>query len=119
VGPRRPAPRPRARRGALVRRRHHHQVRRHRNHHHGQVRRRHHHMGVTFPKGTTSSNNSSGRPASRVALKSRAPSKCNPLFVSVFVMPTGLNPSFACQGFLPLCSQGRALKRPQSSRTQM
>jgi hypothetical protein len=23
-------------------------------------------------------------------------------------MPTSLNPSFACQGFLPLCSQGRA-----------
>jgi hypothetical protein len=22
-------------------------------------------------------------------------------------MPTGLNPSFACQGFLPFCSQGR------------
>jgi hypothetical protein len=22
-------------------------------------------------------------------------------------MPTGLSPSFACQGFLPLCSQGR------------
>jgi hypothetical protein len=24
------------------------------------------------------------------------------------MMPTGLNPSFACQGFLPLCSQGHA-----------
>jgi hypothetical protein len=24
-------------------------------------------------------------------------------FISLFIMPTGLNPSFACQGFLPLC----------------
>jgi hypothetical protein len=29
-------------------------------------------------------------------------------FISLFNMPTCLNPSFACQGFLPLCSQGRA-----------
>jgi hypothetical protein len=28
--------------------------------------------------------------------------------ISLSIMPTGLNPSFACQGFLPLCSQGRA-----------
>jgi hypothetical protein len=28
--------------------------------------------------------------------------------MSVVIMPTGLNPSFACQGFLSLCSQGRA-----------
>jgi hypothetical protein len=29
-------------------------------------------------------------------------------FISLSIMPTGLNPSFSCQGFLPLCSQGRA-----------
>jgi hypothetical protein len=33
--------------------------------------------------------------------------------ISLFNMPIGLNPSFACQGFLPLCSQGRALPRPR------
>jgi hypothetical protein len=33
-------------------------------------------------------------------------------FISLFNMPRGLNPSFACQGFLPLCSQGRASTAP-------
>jgi hypothetical protein len=32
--------------------------------------------------------------------------------ISLFNMPIGLNPSFACQGFLPLCSQGRASTAP-------
>jgi hypothetical protein len=88
VGPRRPAPRPRARRGASVLRHHHHRVRRHHNHHHRQVRRRHHHLGVTSPRGTSSSGNdssSSGHPASRVAGKSRAPSECNPFFPLVYL----------------------------------
>jgi hypothetical protein len=78
VGPRRPAPRPRARRGALVlqsRCHHHHRARR---------RHHHHHLGVISPRGTSSSNNndrsSSGLLASRVAGKSRAPSKCSPFF---------------------------------------
>jgi hypothetical protein len=36
-----------------------------------------------------------------------------PLFsINLFIMSTGLNPSFACQGFLPLCSQGRASPAP-------
>jgi hypothetical protein len=35
------------------------------------------------------------------------------LLISLFNMPTGLNPSFACQGFLPLCSQGRASTAPR------
>jgi hypothetical protein len=91
VGPWRPAPRPRAHKGASVLRsrcHHHHRVRRH--HHH------HHHLGVISPRGTSSSSNnsnssnsssnnnnrsssnSSGRPTSRVARKSRAPSKCSP-----------------------------------------
>jgi hypothetical protein len=104
VGARRPAPRPRARRGASVLRHHHHRARRH-----------HHHLGVISPRGTSSSNNhssssnskSGSRPACRVAGKSRAPSVA-PFSISLFIMPTGLNPSFACQGFLPLCSQGRA-----------
>jgi hypothetical protein len=102
AGPRRLAPRPRAHRGASVLRHHHHRARRH-----------HHHLGVISPRGTTSSNSNSnsksgGRPASRVAGKSRAPSECSPFFISLFIMSTGLNPSFACQGFFPLCSQGRA-----------
>jgi hypothetical protein len=112
MGPRRPAPRPRARRGTLVLRHRHHQVHRHHNHRHHQVHRRHHHLGVISPRGTSSNNNnssnnsgnSSGRLASRVAGKSRAPSKCNPFSISLFVMSMGLNPFFACQGFLPLCS---------------
>jgi hypothetical protein len=82
VGPRRPAPRPRARRGASVLCHHNLQVRRHHNHHHRWVRRRHHHLGTISPRGTSSSNNnssSSGRPASRVAERSRAPSECSPL----------------------------------------
>jgi hypothetical protein len=85
VGPRRPAPRPRARRGALVLRHHHYRVRRHRNHHHNRSRPRHHHLGVICPRGSSSNNNnsssnSSGRPASRVAGKFRVPSECNPFF---------------------------------------
>jgi hypothetical protein len=87
VGPRRPAPRPRARRGASVlRHHHHHRVRHHRNHHHHRSRH-HHHLGVISPRGTSSSNNNSssnsnnsGRPTSRVAGKFRAPSECNPFF---------------------------------------
>jgi hypothetical protein len=90
VGPRRPAPRPRARRGASVLRHHLHRIRRHHNHYHHRSRRRHHHLGVISPRGTSSSNNNSsstnsGRPASRVAGKSRAPSECNPFFPLVYL----------------------------------
>jgi hypothetical protein len=71
VGPRRPAPRPRARNGASVLHHRHHRVRRYHNHH--RSCHRHHHLGVISPRGTTSSsNNSSGRPTSRVVGKSRA-----------------------------------------------
>jgi hypothetical protein len=83
VGPRRPAPRPRARRGASVLRHHHHRDHRHHSHHHRWVCRRHHHLGVISPRGTSSSNNnnsSSSRPASKVAGRSRAPSECSPFF---------------------------------------
>jgi hypothetical protein len=75
-------------------RHYHHRVRHHHHHHHHQSRRHHHHLGVISPRGTSSNNNnnnnsssnsnnnnnctSSGRPASRVAGKSRAPSKCGP-----------------------------------------
>jgi hypothetical protein len=114
VGPRRLAPRPRVRRGTSVLRHHHHRARCHHHHHH-RSRRHHHHLVEISPRGTSSSNNhssnnskSGGRPASRVAGKSRVPSKCSPFSISLFIMPTGLNPSFACQDFLPLCSQGRA-----------
>jgi hypothetical protein len=83
AGPRRPAPRPRARRGTPVLRHPHHQIR-----HHHRSRRRHHHLGVISPRCTNgsnnnSSNNNSGRPASRVAGRSRAPSKCSPFFPRV------------------------------------
>jgi hypothetical protein len=75
VGPRRPAPRLRARRGASV-------LRCHRNRHH---------LRVITPRGTSNSHNNNRRqrsnssrsgdcPASRVAGKSRAPSKCSPSF---------------------------------------
>jgi hypothetical protein len=74
---------------------------------------------VISPKGTSSNNNnnssskSNGRPASRVARRSRAPSECSPLFsISLSITPTGLDPSSACQGFLPLCSQGHASSAP-------
>jgi hypothetical protein len=90
VGPRRLAPRPRACRSASVLCHHHHRVRRHHNHHHHRSRHRHHHLGVISPRGTSSSSNdsssnSSGRPASRVAGKSRAPSECNPFFPLVYL----------------------------------
>jgi hypothetical protein len=86
----RPAPRPMAHRGASVLCHHHHRVCRHHNHHHRRVRRRHHHLGVISPRGTSSSSNSSssksrGRPASRVAGKSRVPSECNPLFSLIYL----------------------------------
>jgi hypothetical protein len=72
AGPRRPAPRPRARRGASVLLHHHNQTRRHRHHH--QARRCH-------PRGRSSINSSSRGsecPASKVTGRSRAPSKCGP-----------------------------------------
>jgi hypothetical protein len=124
VGPRKPAPRPRARRGASVRRQHHHRVRRHHNHRRHWSCRRHHHLGMISPRGTSSSNNNSssnsksiGRPTSRVAGRFRAPSEWSPfLLISIFIMPTGFNPSFVCQGFLPLCSQGRASSAPDCCR---
>jgi hypothetical protein len=81
VGPRRPAPRPRARRGASVLCLHNHRVRRHHNHHNHRVRCHHHLPGAISPRGTTTSNNnsSSGCPVSRVVGRSRAPSECSPL----------------------------------------
>jgi hypothetical protein len=95
VGPRRPAPKPKERRGASVLCHHHHRVRRHHNHHHRRVRRHHHHPGAISHRGTTSSSSSksSGRLASRVAGMSRAPSECSPFhfFISLSTMPTGLN----------------------------
>jgi hypothetical protein len=86
AGPRRPAPRQRARRGTPVLCHHSHRVRRHHNHHHRRARRRQQHLGMISPRGTSSSSNnssssskSSGRPASRVAGRSRAPSECSHL----------------------------------------
>jgi hypothetical protein len=85
AGPRRPAPRQRARRGTPILRHHSHRVRRHHNHHQRWARRRQQHLGMISPRGTSSSSNnssssrSSGRPASRVARRSSAPSECSPL----------------------------------------
>jgi hypothetical protein len=68
VGPRWPALKPTARRGASILR----------------SRRHHHHLGVITPRGTRSSNSNSSRSgdrlASRVTRKSRTPSKCSPFF---------------------------------------
>jgi hypothetical protein len=91
AGPRRRAPRPTTRRDASARRHHHHRAHRHHHRHHHQSRRHHyHHLGVISPRGSSSSNNNNnhssgysnnrGRPASRVAGRSMAPSKCSPLF---------------------------------------
>jgi hypothetical protein len=89
AGPRGPDPRPRARRGVSVLHHHHHRIRRHRRHHHHLSR--HHHLGVISPRGASSNNssnnnsssNSSGRPASRVAGRSRARSKCSSFLVAL------------------------------------
>jgi hypothetical protein len=72
AGSRRPAPRPRAHRGVSVLYQHHPQSRRRRNHHLARHRRR----GSSI----NSSNNrrGSGRLTSKVAGRSRAPSKCTP-----------------------------------------
>jgi hypothetical protein len=35
-----------------------------------------------------------------------------PFSINLFIMSTGLNPSFPCQGFLPLCSQGHPSPAP-------
>jgi hypothetical protein len=93
AGPRRRAPRPTAHRDASACRHHHHRARRHHHRRHHQSRHHHyHHLGVISPRGSSSINSSSsnnhssgnsnnrGRPASRVAGRSRAPSKCSPFF---------------------------------------
>jgi hypothetical protein len=76
VGPRRLAPRPRAHRGVPVLRHHHHRVHRHHLCHHHRARRHH----IRGNSNNNSSSRSGGRPASRVARRSRAPSKYSPFF---------------------------------------
>jgi hypothetical protein len=120
VGPRRPAPRLRARRGASVLRHHHHRVRCHHNHHHHRSRRCHHHLGVISPRAPAAA--ATTAVATTTAAATAAASKAAvaplpgslegpgpqvsvaPFSISLSIMLTGLNPSFACQGFLPLCS---------------
>jgi hypothetical protein len=103
--PRRPAPRPRARRGTSVLHHHHHQTCHHRHRHHHRACRRH-------PRGSSIINSSMGieRPASKVAGRSKALSKCSPFyfFTGLVIMSTGINPSFAYQGLLSLCVQSHA-----------
>jgi hypothetical protein len=112
VGPRRPAPRPRARRGESVLCHHHHRVRRHHNHHHHRSRRHHYHLGVIFPGAPAAAATTAAIAAVAPlpgSLESSGPQvSVTPFFISLFIVPTGLNPSFACQGFLPFCSQGHA-----------
>jgi hypothetical protein len=105
AGPWRPAPRPKERRGASVLLHHHHQTCRHRHRHHRQVRR--HHPRGSSSINSSSSNRGSERPASRVAGRSRAPSKCAPFyfFTSLVIISMGINQSSAYQGLLPLCSR--------------
>jgi hypothetical protein len=128
VGPRRPAPRLRARRGASVLRHHHHRVRCHHNHHHHRSRRCHHHLGVISPRAPAAA--ATTAVATTTAAATAAASKAAvaplpgslegpgpqvsvaPFSISLSIMLTGLNPSFACQGFLPLCSQGHASSAP-------
>jgi hypothetical protein len=110
AGPRRPAPRPRARRGAPVLRHHSHRVRRHHNHKSP--------PGAPAAVATTAAATVAAAEAAVAplpeSLEGPGPQVSGaPFFlISLFNMPTGLNPSFACQGFLPLCSQGRASTAP-------
>jgi hypothetical protein len=102
AGSGRPAPWPRARRGVSVLHQHQHQSHRH-----------HHHLACHCHNGSSINNNSrkdSGRLASKVVGRSRAPSKCIPSHfpISLVSMLTGIDPSFACQGFFSLCLQGRS-----------
>jgi hypothetical protein len=96
------APRPRARRGALALLQYHHQSRRH-HHHHLAC---HRHRGSSIDNGNSSK--ASGRLASKVIGRSRAPSKCTPSHypIGLVTVLTSINPSFACQGFFSFCLQG-------------
>jgi hypothetical protein len=78
AGSRRPAPRPRACRGTSVLLHHHHQTRRHCHRRHHRARRRHPRGSSSVNSSNNSSSRGSERPASRVARRSRAPSKCSP-----------------------------------------
>jgi hypothetical protein len=102
AGSRRSAPRTRARRGASVLHQHHHQSR----------RRRCHHLAHHRPRGSSTNNSSrgSGRLASRVARRFRAPSMCTSFYfpIGLVTMLTGNNPSFAYQGLFSLCFQSRS-----------
>jgi hypothetical protein len=120
VGPRRLAHKSRARRGASVLRHHHHRVRRHHNHHHRQVGRRHHHPGRSPPGAPAAATTTAAAAKEVVALLPGSLKGPEPqvsvapfiFFISLSIMSMGLNPSFAHQGFLPLCSQGRASSAP-------
>jgi hypothetical protein len=104
AGSERPVPRPRACRGASVLCQHHHQSRHHRRHHHPAC---HRHRGNSI---NNNSSKASGRLASKVVGRSRAPSKCTPSHFPIgpVTMLMSINPSSACQGFFFLCLQGRS-----------
>jgi hypothetical protein len=103
AGLRSPAPRPRARRGAPVL--HHHSI--------GSTT-----TTTTTTVGLAAANSTWGLsplgvPAAEIAVAPLLGSLEGPgphvsgapfFLISLFSMPTGLNPSFACQGFLPLSS---------------
>jgi hypothetical protein len=83
--------------------------RRRRHHHHHQVRRRHP-RGSSSINSSNSSSRGSERPASRVAGRFRAPSKCAPFlfFAGLVNISTGINPFSTYQGLLLLCSQSHS-----------
>jgi hypothetical protein len=90
VGPRRPAPRPMARRGTSVLR----------------SRRHHHHLGVITP-GTPAAATAAAAGAAITSLPESLEGlvpqvSLVPFSLSLIIMPTSLNPSSVCQGFFPL-----------------
>jgi hypothetical protein len=108
MGPRRPAPRPRARRDVpVLHHHHHHRVRHPCNRHRHRAHRRHLMGSSSSSNGSSSNNNINGRPAFRVAGRSRAPSKCSPILVlaSVVIMRTGLNASLFARASSPTASK--------------
>jgi hypothetical protein len=103
-GGRLPSP---GRRGASVLRHHHHRVRRHHNHHHHhrRVRRHHHHPRRSppwAPPAATTTTAAAAKaavaplPGSLEGPGPRVSVAPMPFFISLSIMPMGLNPSFAC-----------------------
>jgi hypothetical protein len=107
------------RRGPSVLRHHNHRVCRHHNHHRRQARRRNSTWGRSPPGAPAAATTATAAAEAAVvplpgSLEGPGPQVSGVHFslISLFNMPIGLNPSFACQGFLSLSSQGRASPAP-------